>query len=64
MNWASWQAFWDMGGHGLYVWGAYVVTLAVVVTEIVVLFVKRRSILDHLGRLTRLQRKKVTNSSK
>ena len=64
MNWASWQAFWDMGGHGLYVWGAYVVTLAVVVTEIVVLFIKRRSILDHLGRLTRLQRKKVVSSAK
>lgn len=57
MHWSNWQDFWDMGGHGLYVWGAYAVTLAVVVTEVVVLVVKRRSILDHLGRLSRLHKR-------
>lgn len=57
MHWANWQEFWAMGGHGLYVWSAYAVTLAVVVTEVVVLLVKRRSILYHLGRLGRLQKR-------
>lgn len=23
MNWASWQAFADMGGHGRFVWGSF-----------------------------------------
>ncbi len=58
MNWASWREFWAMGGHGLYVWGSYAVTLAVIVTEIAVLLLKRKSILDHLGRLSRLHRRK------
>ncbi|MCB1954292.1 MAG: heme exporter protein CcmD [Rhodocyclaceae bacterium] len=58
MHWNSWQDFWAMGGHGLYVWGAYAVTLAVVVTEVVILLVKRKSILEHLGRLTRLHRRR------
>lgn len=54
MQWTSWQEFWAMGGHGLYVWGSYAVTLAVIVTEVAVLLVRRKSILEHLGRLSRL----------
>ncbi len=23
MNWSSWQAFVDMGGHGRFVWGSF-----------------------------------------
>ena len=31
MNGVSWDAFWAMGGYGLYVWGSYgVVTIALV----------------------------------
>jgi heme exporter protein D len=26
MNWTSWDAFFHMGGYGLYVWGSYGVT--------------------------------------
>ena len=29
MNWGSWDAFWAMGGYGLYVWGSYAVAVAV-----------------------------------
>ncbi|MDP3083551.1 MAG: heme exporter protein CcmD [Rubrivivax sp.] len=32
-NWASWGDFLHMGGYGLYVWGSYAVTLAVMGTE-------------------------------
>ncbi|MCB1906830.1 MAG: heme exporter protein CcmD [Rhodocyclaceae bacterium] len=60
MSWGNWHEFWSMGGHGLYVWGSYAVTLAVIVTEIGVLLVKRKSILEHLGRLSRLSRRKNT----
>jgi len=32
MNWSSWQAFIDMGGHGRFVWGSFgVVALGLLV---------------------------------
>ncbi|MEK8049769.1 heme exporter protein CcmD [Ideonella sp. DXS22W] len=34
MNWGSWQAFWHMGGYGLYVWSAYGVTALMMVAEV------------------------------
>jgi heme exporter protein D len=40
MNWASAADFWAMGGYGAYVWGAYGVTLAVMLAE--PLLVRRR----------------------
>lgn len=53
MNWNSWSDFWSMGGYGLYVWGSYAVTALFMATEIVLLVLRKGSILQHLGRLTR-----------
>jgi heme exporter protein D len=33
MHWNSFDEFIHMGGYGLYVWGSYAVTLAVMATE-------------------------------
>ncbi len=33
MYWNSWNEFLQMGGYGLYVWGSYGVTLAVMLAE-------------------------------
>jgi heme exporter protein D len=33
MNWGSVYAFLEMGGYGLYVWGAYAVTAVLLVIE-------------------------------
>ena len=33
MYWKSWDDFLRMGGYGLYVWGAYGVTLLVLLVE-------------------------------
>ena len=33
MNWHSSAEFFAMGGYGLYVWGAYAVTAAFMLTE-------------------------------
>ncbi len=33
--WKSWEEFFRMGGYGLYVWGSYAVTLAVMLGETV-----------------------------
>jgi heme exporter protein CcmD len=42
MNWESWQAFWAMGGYGLYVWGSFGMTALCVVAE--VWLVRRRRV--------------------
>jgi len=33
MNWQSFDQFLHMGGYGLYVWGSYGATLALMLTE-------------------------------
>ncbi|WOB07207.1 heme exporter protein CcmD [Piscinibacter gummiphilus] len=33
MNWGSASEFFAMGGYGLYVWGAYAVTLVLMLAE-------------------------------
>jgi heme exporter protein D len=33
MNWESLDAFWAMGGHGRFVWGAYGATLVLMLAE-------------------------------
>jgi heme exporter protein D len=51
MNWESWDAFWAMGGYGLYVWGSYAMTLLCVVFEIALL---RRQRAQTLARIKRM----------
>ncbi|MDH5535042.1 MAG: heme exporter protein CcmD [Betaproteobacteria bacterium] len=53
MNWGGWDNFWAMGGYGLYVWGSYAVTLAVIAAEIGLLRVRRRNALDALKQAVR-----------
>lgn len=42
MNWGSAQAFFDMGGYGLYVWGSYGATVVALAWEIIAL--RRRAL--------------------
>jgi heme exporter protein D len=56
MNWGSWDNFWMMGGYGLYVWGSYVVTLALIVAEIALLRLRRRAALDTVSQHPGVQR--------
>ena len=48
MNWGGWDNFLAMGGYGLYVWGSYGVTLAVLAVEIALLRRRRRNALERL----------------
>lgn len=48
MNWASWSDFFAMGGYGLYVWGSYAVTLALMVLEIILLATRKRGLFAQL----------------
>ncbi len=53
MNWGSWSGFWEMGGYGLYVWGSYAATFALIVVEIVMLRLRRREALEHAAEARR-----------
>jgi heme exporter protein D len=43
VTWGSWDAFWSMGGYGLYVWGSYAMVAAVLAIEIWQLRARRRA---------------------
>lgn len=43
MTWGSLSAFVAMGGYGLYVWGSYFVTAALIGAEIVFLVARQRA---------------------
>ena len=43
MNWNSAADFFAMGGYGLYVWGAYAVTLACLAVEPVLALQRQRA---------------------
>lgn len=49
MRWDGWLDFLAMGGYAVYVWGAYGVALALVLTELTLLLLRKRAILGHLG---------------
>jgi heme exporter protein D len=49
MSWGSLDNFLAMGGYGLYVWGAYGVTLVLMITELVLLARRRRALLAGRG---------------
>ncbi len=51
MNWTSLSEFWAMGGYGLYVWGSYFVTVAVIVAEVCLLKKGRSQTLNLLKRM-------------
>jgi heme exporter protein D len=53
MEWGSWDAFWAMGGYGLYVWGSFAVTALVIVVEVVQLRQAGRQTLQQLKRLNK-----------
>ncbi|MBK1645626.1 heme exporter protein CcmD [Thiocapsa imhoffii] len=48
-------AFLSQGGYAFFVWGAYGMTLILLVAEILFLRYKRRTILARIGRLIRMR---------
>jgi heme exporter protein D len=50
MHWGSVSEFFDMGGYGLYVWGAYAVTALVIAAEVVTLVRRGRTLRARAGR--------------
>lgn len=48
MQWNSVQDFFHMGGYGLYVWGSFGLTAAVVVVEVALVRMRRQQVLQDL----------------
>jgi heme exporter protein D len=48
VNWGSLENFLALGGYAFYVWGSYLVTLVLVIAEIVLLALRKRSALVRL----------------
>ena len=46
MNWNSASDFFHMGGYGLYVWGSYAVTLALMLAEPLLAAKRRRAAVE------------------
>jgi len=46
--------FFEMGGYGFYVWGAYGVTALLLAAEVIAVVRRRRSLLVRLGRMKRM----------
>jgi len=44
MIWSSWSEFVAMGGYGLYVWGSFGVTAAVMAGEVLAIASRRRAL--------------------
>jgi heme exporter protein D len=57
MQWGSWENFWAMGGYGFYVWGAYGMSVAILVLEVVLLRTRRARAKSEIARelRTRIQ---------
>ena len=46
MYWASWDAFWAMGGHAFFVWMSFGALFLAIAVELVLLRVRRQRALD------------------
>ena len=63
MNWDRLSDFAAMGGHGVYVWGAYAMALAAWGWEAVMLVQRRRRALEELRDAAALQPHSATETS-
>lgn len=56
MNWHSLHDFLHMGGYGLYVWGSFAATAAVIAAELLALGARERALQARLRRAARKAR--------
>ncbi len=49
MNWSSWAEFWAMGGYGVYVWGSFGMTAALLCAEPLLIGARRRALRRSAG---------------
>jgi heme exporter protein D len=52
MKWGSLSEFLAMGGYAFYVWGSYLVTVACIAGEVLLLRTRRRTLMERLSLTT------------
>lgn len=57
MSFSSWQAFFHMGGYGLYVWAAYGLTLVILSALLIAPVRRHRRLRQDLQRRARLRQR-------
>jgi len=57
MSFDSWQAFWDMGGYGLFVWPSYALTFITLLALVAHAVRRHGRLQQELQRLERLQQR-------
>jgi len=57
MIWQDWNAFFAMGGYGLYVWGSFIVILACMLGEQMLLALRWKSVRANLKHWVRSARR-------
>lgn len=62
MYFESWEAFINMGGHGLYVWLSYGVGLCVFMAALISPLVRRKYIMKEFAQLQRRKKGKQSTS--
>ena len=63
MYFSSWTEFFNMGGHGLYVWSSYLLALVVVVYNLLAPMRHRQRVKAQVIRQDRLQKVKNNRES-
>lgn len=53
----SWSEFFAMGGYGFYVWGSYGVTALFMLSEVILVIRRKRTVLQRVSRLVRMDKK-------
>ena len=64
MNWGSWTEFWQMGGAGIFVWGSYGLTFALIALELVLVLQRRKQVVKRLQRLRRAMKSSAVRREK
>ncbi|HHH39106.1 MAG TPA: heme exporter protein CcmD [Sedimenticola sp.] len=55
MTFSSFSEFLDMGGYGLYVWGSFGVTALLMILEPILVYRRRRAVLQRVSRIVRMK---------
>lgn len=62
MSFESFDAFINMGGHGLYVWLSYGVGLCIFLIAFIAPIIKRKSVLKELSQLQRRKHRNISSN--
>lgn len=64
MVWTSWEQFFAMGGHGVYVWWSFAACIAALLIENLFLRHARQQVLSHIRRKHQLAQMQISEQDR